>query len=200
MITAVTRGVQDCQNPVIPAKAGIQTEDFNHVSLDSRLRGSDEKNERAVRHHLPHHRGGEKHFLVDGVQYDASWCVYINRQEQIASSLLILHRLDPDQINGPVNCVITLTRIDDSTRKVVRTLCLPDGEKIVAKEQTLYFIQDKKIIFEKTYQELEIDTYKLSAGFTTDFDTEVAYLQPILEKLIRKHVQPQDSETEEQEK
>ena len=34
------RGVQDCQNPVIPAKAGIQSNDLNPVSLDSRLRGS----------------------------------------------------------------------------------------------------------------------------------------------------------------
>ena len=40
--------VQDCQNPVIPAQAGIQTRDFYlDVSLDSRLRRSDEKNELA---------------------------------------------------------------------------------------------------------------------------------------------------------
>ena len=38
------RDVQDSQNPVIPAQAGIQTSDFHPVSLDSRLRGSDEKN------------------------------------------------------------------------------------------------------------------------------------------------------------
>ena len=37
------RDVQDCRNTVIPAQAGIQTRDFNPASLDSRLRGSDEK-------------------------------------------------------------------------------------------------------------------------------------------------------------
>ena len=30
--------LQVCQNAVIPAQAGIQTKDFNLVSLDSRLR------------------------------------------------------------------------------------------------------------------------------------------------------------------
>ena len=41
------RDVQVCRNTVIPAKAGIQTNDWKPVSLDSRLRGSDEKNELA---------------------------------------------------------------------------------------------------------------------------------------------------------
>ena len=45
-----SQGVQDCQNPVIPAKAGIQTGDVNPVSLDSHRRRSGEKNELA---HLP---------------------------------------------------------------------------------------------------------------------------------------------------
>jgi len=41
------RGQQNCKvakNTVIPAKAGIKTEDVNPFSLDSRLRGKDKKN------------------------------------------------------------------------------------------------------------------------------------------------------------
>ena len=45
------RGLQSPKTFVIPAQAGIQTEDFDPVSLDPRFRGGDEKNDFAI------HRG-----------------------------------------------------------------------------------------------------------------------------------------------
>jgi helix-turn-helix protein len=70
-----------------------------------------------------------------------------------------------------------------------------DGKKVDAKTETLYFIQDKKIVFEKSYKELGIYASLLS----DDLEVMRDYLQPILEKLIREHVRPQETETEEQE-
>ena len=44
----VARGLQSPKTFVIPAQAGIQTEDFDPVSLDPRFRGGDEKNDFAI--------------------------------------------------------------------------------------------------------------------------------------------------------
>ena len=42
------RGLQSPKTFVIPAQAGIQTEDFDPVSLDPRFRGGDGKNDFAI--------------------------------------------------------------------------------------------------------------------------------------------------------
>ena len=70
----------------------------------------------------------------------------------------------------------------------------PDSEKVVAKTESVYIIQDKnkKIVLEKGYQELGIDASRLS----TDLIEMRDYLQPILEKLIRENVPPQKHEME----
>ena len=70
-----------------------------------------------------------------------------------------------------------------------------DGKNSDAKDETLYYTLDGSKVFEKSYQELGIDASLLTANT----DDMLTYLQPILEKLIREHVQPQDTETEEQE-
>jgi len=70
-----------------------------------------------------------------------------------------------------------------------------DGKKIVAKTETLYFIRDNRIILEKKYPELGIDASRLNADNKAVLD----YLRPILEKMIRENVPPQETEMEEEE-
>ena len=48
LITEKALALQNPHNSVIPTKTGIQTEDFNTVSLDPRLRGGDEKKDFAA--------------------------------------------------------------------------------------------------------------------------------------------------------
>ena len=65
-----------------------------------------------------------------------------------------------------------------------------DGKERAAKPDTLYFLRDGKIKFEKEYRDLEIDIPSLNAG-------GLVYLRPILEKVIRENVTPQEDTTEE---
>jgi len=125
---------------------------------------------------------------VDGVQYIVKWSTAINRQEQIVLSFVTCHRVNAGELYP------AWERTDDTFIGTVRPIV---GKEISAKLETLYFAYDQHTVFEKTYQELGIDVSKLQ----TDNDDDVlAYLRPILETLIREHVQPQDTETEEQEK
>ena len=75
------------------------------------------------------------------------------------------------------------------------------GKDIIAKKETVYFIHNDEIVFEKTFHELGIDLSQFNTDNIGNFSNHTLhdYLQPILEKLIREHIQPQDSETEEQE-
>jgi hypothetical protein len=110
----------------------------------------------------------------------------MDRQERVIQSFLTVYSsFDP--------IIIIPARFEETFLPVH-----PDGEKVFVKTDTLYFIEDSKVIFDKAYQELGIDlprhitdSYKLK-------DT-LDYLRPILENLIREHVQPQGGEREEQE-
>ena len=70
----------------------------------------------------------------------------------------------------------------------------PNSEKVFVKTDTLYFVQEGQIIFEKNYQELGIDAERLNANS----EAILEYLRPILETLIRENVQPQESDMEEE--
>jgi len=56
----------------------------------------------------------------------------------------------------------------------------------------VYFIDDRKIIFQKSNKELDIaiDASDPNSAFHS------SYLQPIIEKMIRENVQPQEAEEE----
>ena len=124
---------------------------------------------------------------VDGVQYIVKWSTVINRQEQIALSFVTCHR---------VNVSVLYPAWERTGDTFIGTVRPTIGKDISTKSETLYFACDQHTVFEKTYQELGIDASRLN---TENDDEVLAYLQPILEKLIREHVPPQDSETEEQE-
>ena len=131
---------------------------------------------------------GSVKFDIDGAEYWVCRHSQVNRHGRLILSCLVLY---PPRLGPQPSGTTTYNSQWDSYTVTLHS----DGKKVDAKTETLYFIQDKKIVFEKSYQELGIDASRL----TTDTDDMRVYLTPILEKLIREHVLPQDTETEEQE-
>jgi hypothetical protein len=126
-------------------------------------------------------------FEVDGVEYKAQRYVNLDQNSRVVSSILTVGL--PTQLRG---CGTNFT----SRGETIVTLHLDGGnEQTISKTHTLYFVQDGKIAFEKGFQELGIDESRLNA----DTDKILEYLRPILENLIREHVQPQEAEREGQE-
>ena len=132
-------------------------------------------------------QGVESTFEIDGVQYSVAWYECTDSQKQIASSFLIVNR-------GTKLIVLSEYHSNSSGDKGIWTMYSPNIESTTAKPETLYFVQDLKIVFEKDYSALGIDASRLKA----DQDVILDYLRPLLEKLIREHVQPQEPEREEQ--
>jgi len=133
------------------------------------------------------HRGlhGGIQFEVDGTKYWVSRCANVDQQGHVASSSLRVSFRD-DQTGG--------TSEYASRRGTTIVRFHLDGGDVIAKTDTLYFIQNRKIVFEKSYQELGIDASRLNA----ELDETLDYLQPLLETMIREHVPPQEPETEEE--
>jgi len=121
-------------------------------------------------------------FEVDGVEYSVDWRRGgAERQGQFELSFLTITHVE-----------YPMTTYSGRLRGKVVVPMHPDSEKIVAKTETVYLVKDKKIVLEKRYQELGIDASRLS----TDWIDMQDYLNPILETLIREHIQPQEPDTE----
>ena len=126
---------------------------------------------------------GGVEFEVDGTKYWVYRHADVDRHERVVSSSLIVS-LHGGRIGGSS---------EYSSRRGTTIVQIYDGgQKVVAKTDTLFFIQDEKIVFEKKYQELGIDAQRLNANLVEMRDD----LFPILEKMIRENVQPQKSERE----
>ena len=124
---------------------------------------------------------------VDGERWQADCEVLIDKQEQIVLTFftLVLNR----------TAYVVMSRSSATNIE----MSFPDGEKVVAKTETFYFIDDGKISFEKTYQELGIDISKINLRRDkATLDYLAQHLTPILETLIREHLKPQEPEMEEQ--
>ena len=128
---------------------------------------------------------GETDFEVDGTKYGVYRFATIDKQGGgvVASSLVVF----------PSACREGLHWHEDYCG-ARRTTLLVIRRYPVAKTDTLYFMSEGRIVFEKPYQELGIDAQQLNA----DNEAVLEYLRPILEKLIRKHITPQPPEMEEQ--
>ena len=123
-------------------------------------------------------------FEIDGVEYSVEWTRGgAERQGQFELSFLTVTHVD-----------YPMTTYYGQDRGKIIVPMHPDSEKVVAKTETVYFVQDKRIIFEKGYQELGIDASRLSTNLTEMRD----YLYPILEKMIRESVPPPEPEIEEE--
>jgi len=122
-------------------------------------------------------------FEVDGVEYSVEWRRGgVERQGQFELSFLTVTHVE-----------YPFSTYSGRLHGKVIVPMHPDSEKVVAKTETVYFVKDKKIVVEKEYQELGID----ASRFSTDWIDMQDYLRPILENLIREHVQPQEPEMEE---
>jgi len=130
---------------------------------------------------------GDGDFEFDGVRYHVVWSAHEGRVAGQKSDVSCLIFYRDDSIRK------TLSQIHN--RDNVSVTVNPEWGQFIAKTETLYFLQDGKAIFEKSYQELGVDASQLY-GHHEDVGN---YLKPILEKLIREHVPPQDTEMEEQE-
>ena len=120
--------------------------------------------------------------VVDGKSYPLYFNADVDRKGRVTASLL---RIRPTFGNSYLEIA--------SSRGTTFTKWIVNGEDIVAKTETLYYFHDG-VVLEKTYQELGIDLRQMNA----DAKEILRYLLPILEKLIRENVQPQEPEREEQ--
>ena len=120
---------------------------------------------------------------VDGVVCSVSLNAPVDRQGQFDYSILLV------TLSGEGISVGS-----SSLNERIMWLVLDDDkdDKMLAEKDTLYLVQEGKIVLEKTYRELGIDASRLS----TDWIDMLNYLRPILEPLIREHVQPQEPEME----
>jgi len=141
-----------------------------------------------VKFFVEQHQGlrGSIELEVDGTKYWVQRFADINRQGQVASSTLVV------TFRAYSRSVGSTEFLSQRGTTVVR-FRLNDG-RVIAKTDTLYFIHEGRIVFEKGFQELGIDASHLGA----DLEVMLDYLQPILEEVIRENVQPQVPEIEEQ--
>jgi len=126
-----------------------------------------------------HVRGGDAgwiDFRVDDARYWLYWQADTDRQGRIISSSIVI---------APHSEKISVGSA---------TKFASNGKTMATKTNTLYFVQEGKIVFEKKYNELGIDT----SQFNFDNVPLRDHLRPILEPLIREHLQPQEPEMEEQ--
>ena len=119
---------------------------------------------------------GTIRFEVDNVVYWVTRYADVDRQGQVATSSLVVR---PDSESYPGSSMEY-----NSQRGTTIVTFKDDGRDVVAKTDTLYFVREGKIEFEKTYRDLGIDASKLNA----DLNDMLDYLQPILEKMIRENV------------
>jgi len=152
------------------------------------------------------HQGlaGGRVFEVDGIEYWVDRYADVDQQGRVASSTLIVsHYVNGGSASG-IYVMREYTKARGTTIVTLHSDAVSafktknfrdfDGEYVVAKTDTLYFAHEGIIVFEKEYQELGIDASRLNADNKVMLD----YLQPILEKLIRENVTPQEDTTEEQ--
>ena len=119
--------------------------------------------------------------VVDGKSYPLWFNADVDRKGRITASLLRVHLTFGESYSEIAVC-----------RGTTFTKWIVNGEDIVAKTETLYYLHDG-VVFEKTYQELGIDLRQMNA----DSKEILKYLLPVLEKLIRENVQSQEPKREE---
>jgi hypothetical protein len=140
--------------------------------------------------HYP--QAGGSDFKVDDAKYYVNCFVMLGRKGQVSSSTLIV---SPYYNYGRVSSWKYTSEHTPQGKFNVSLYLGDEKDPTIAKTHTLYFMQDGKIVLEKSYQELGID----ASRFNASFPEALQYLQPILENLIREHVQPQEAEREGQE-
>ena len=132
---------------------------------------------------------------VDHVEYRIIWAAKIDQRGRYTFSTLIVSPLAEAAWVG-----IGSALVPQNVQSV--SLQVDDGAGVYAKTNTLYFMrsnwpaeQNGRIVLEKEYLELGIDASRMNTDFRATFD----YLCPILEKIIRENVPPQNYEMEEEE-
>ena len=142
------------------------------------------------------HRSMGESFQVDGVSWSMRCVGFLNSQDGVDGTWLLLYPVDGGSFSiasGPGRA----WRVN--TEKI--------HAKFVPKSDTLYLLQDGKTI-EIGYDDLGIDSELLKAKMNTPFDKDTLfgedttlntaratmfnYLRPILETLIREHINTQE--------
>ena len=131
-----------------------------------------------------HSFAGITRFEIDDVWYTVEYDADLDRQGNVVTSSFWIYRLG----HGPNRWSIKF-----GSGTTIRTWNI-EGKDVVAKTDTLYFFREGKIALEMAYRDLGIDAQQIKHDINDTRD----YLYPILEKLIRENVQPQEPETEEE--
>ena len=136
----------------------------------------------------PQELSGGIEIEVDGVEYRVYRHAIVSGSGRLVyfSTLLVSLSSEPAPIAKRSG--------ESSLSSTIVTAGHTDEERCFAMPDTLYFFQEGKIAFEKRYWDLGIDAQRLNA----DLEEVRDYLRPILEKLIRENVPPQEPETEEE--
>ena len=126
-------------------------------------------------------------FEIDDVQYNLTCFIYRDRQGLHTTSFMVC--LDPASHTSP-------SYFSDFSRNTPKIeMKFLEGKNSVVKPETFYYIKDDEIVFEKNYQEMQLDASRLLVG--EDNKLALDYLVPILIPLIRENVPPQATEMEE---
>ena len=150
--------------------------------------------------------GWSRTLVVDAVAYDTAGRYHLTEGELVYSSILIFpvgqyYFPATRFIDGEFREEIYSQEIGDKSKGYHRTFWKSfSGNQKPATDETkiadallhhIYFIDDGKIVFQKSYEEIGLDFSEPKSAF------EWKNLQPILERLIREHVKSQAPETEE---
>ena len=132
-----------------------------------------------------------KYFEVDEEEYWIDRFAYVDKQGNVAASSLVISSYS-DKFAGRGLQFVSVEhfRLYMPYREMSILTLHFDENEIIPTTDTLYFMQDGAISFEKKYQELDIVGSRLGANMQEAFD----YLRPILESLIHEHVKSQEPE------
>ena len=124
------------------------------------------------------------HLTVDEKNYSLAVYTEVDWRGNVHASLIILRGY-----GAPGS-----SRTETARRRgVTDATWILNGKEVVSKTDTLYFIQGGEIV-EKNYRDLGIDAQKINAHH----NAILGYLRPILEKMIRENLPPQEAEMEEE--
>ena len=138
-----------------------------------------------------HHR-----LTIDGITYSYfGW--YGKKDREMFFSFIVVFPSDEQHVFGGIDVSRDVGMGYHSPLSVVHRpsriwyYSIGDGKNTGLDFCYVYFIKDDQIVFRKSYKELGIDLSNPENTFNWN------HLQPILEQLVREHVNPQEPEMEE---
>ncbi len=133
--------------------------------------------------------GEQTSFEVDGVMYCLHWQVGNPKVHDCSSCLMVI----PESDHG----IAALGTGGSPRPGRYMTFICHGANSVLSRANTVYYVTNKGIEFSKTYAELGIDAAFFDRWNSIGTQSVLAEVQPALEKMIREHVTPKETETKE---